>query len=186
MEVYLIRHTKTDITPGLIYGRTDVPLAGSFAAEMAVIRPKLPANFDAVYSSPSRRCVQLAEQIASAITTDERIYELNFGKWEGQTWDTIDRQASELWMQDFVNNAPPDGETLVQMQSRVQAFWNELRQQPHERVAVVTHGGVIRLLLATEWQLPLTSLFEIRVEYGDVFVIVVSGQEPDTTMTNTD
>lgn len=171
MEIYLIRHTTPAISPGLIYGRTDVPLTDSFATELAKIRSHLPATFDAVYSSPSRRCVQLAEQLTPAIRTDERLYELNFGDWEGQTWDTIDRQASELWMQDFVNTAPPGGETLLQMQARVLAFWNELQQQPYERVAVVTHGGIIRVLLANKRQLPLASLFDIKVAYGEVVVV---------------
>ncbi len=180
MEIYLIRHTTPAISPGLIYGRTDVPLTDSFTAELAEIRPHLPAMFDAVYSSPSRRCVQLAEQLGPVIRTDERLYELDFGDWEGQTWDTIDRQASELWMQDFVNTAPPGGETLLQMQARVLAFWNELIRHAYERVAVVTHGGVIRILLAIERKLPLASLFEIKIAYGEVVVVtsfpaVVSG-----------
>lgn len=171
MEIVLIRHTTPAISPGLIYGYTDVPLADSFTMELAAVRTKLPVTFDVVYSSPSRRCVQLGEQLAPVVRLDERLRELNFGTWEGQTWDTIDRQASELWMQDFVNRAPPGGESMRQMNERVMDFWLELIRQPHQHVGVVTHGGVIRLLVAAQRQLPLASVFDIKVGYGDVITL---------------
>ncbi len=171
MDITLIRHTTPAISPGLIYGRTDVPLADSFTMELASVRAKLPGTFDVVYSSPSQRCVQLAEQLAPAVRLDERLRELNFGEWEGQTWDTIDRQASELWMQDFVNNAPPGGESMRQVNERVMDFWSELIHQPYRHVGVVTHGGVIRLLVAADRQIPLVSAFTIDVTYGDVITL---------------
>ena len=171
MDITLIRHTTPAVSPGLIYGRTDVPLADSFAMELAAVREKLPVTFDVVYSSPSRRCMHLAEQLAPSVGIDERLRELNFGEWEGQTWDTIDRQASELWMQDFVNNAPPGGESMRQMNERVMDFWSELIRQPYQHVGVVTHGGVIRLLVAADRQIPLVSAFTIDVTYGDVITL---------------
>jgi alpha-ribazole phosphatase len=41
MEIYLIRHTAVQ-APGICYGHYDVPLADTFAAEVAQLRPKLP------------------------------------------------------------------------------------------------------------------------------------------------
>ena len=171
MDITLIRHTTPAIVPGLIYGHTDVPLADSFAVELAAVRATLPVTFDVVYSSPSRRCVQLAEQLTSVVCLDERLRELNFGAWEGQTWDTIDRQASEWWMQDFVNKAPPGGESMRQMNERVLNFWSELIRQPYQHVGVVTHGGVIRLLVAADRQIPLVSAFTIDVTYGEAITL---------------
>jgi alpha-ribazole phosphatase len=171
MDITLIRHTTPASSPGLIYGHTDVPLADSFTTELAAVRANLPGTFDVVYSSPSRRCVQLAGQLTPAVHLDERLRELNFGEWEGQTWDSIDRQASELWMQDFVNRAPPGGESMHQMNERVMDFWLELVRQPYQHVGIVTHGGVIRLLLAADRQIPLVSAFTIDVTYGDVITL---------------
>lgn len=171
MEVYLIRHTTPDILPGLIYGRTDVPLAASFPTELAAIRQKLPVAFDAVYASPAKRCTQLAEQLASTFVIDDRLYELNFGDWEGKTWDSIPPDESKDWMDDFVNVSTPNGESMIQMNERVAAFWTELAQKADKTVAVITHGGVIRLLTAAGRQLPLEKAFTIKVEYGDVVVV---------------
>jgi alpha-ribazole phosphatase len=169
MEICLIRHTHPVISKGLIYGRLDVPLLDSFTQEAELILQQLPSSFDQVYSSPASRCTQLAALINSKYLTEPALYELDFGDWEGKTWDTIDRQQSENWMNDFVNLSPPKGETMLQMESRILTFWNQLLLQPFQNVAVVTHGGVIRILLANQQSIPLKNAFSIPVAIGEVF-----------------
>jgi alpha-ribazole phosphatase len=169
MEIYLIRHTFPLVAPGFIYGRTEVELCDSFAEETEIIQQKLPTNLDQVYSSPSQRCTQLAAILSTDYQIDHRLSEFHFGDWEGQTWDTIDQRESRVWMEDFVNVCTPNGENMLQMQARVMAFWQEMIQTSAEKLAVVTHGGVIRLLLAADQNLPLRSCFDIKVGYGDVF-----------------
>ncbi|MCC9138205.1 alpha-ribazole phosphatase [Pontibacter silvestris] len=171
MEVYLIRHTTPAIVKGTIYGRTDVPLAASFNQEKDNMLQKLPAKPDAVFSSPSSRCATLARHISTVYKTDERLYEVNFGQWEGKTWDTVDQKELDPWMQDFVNVSPPNGENMVQMQERVMRFWTEITQQPFDKVAVITHGGVIRIILAAMEDLPLISSFDIKVAFGDIYCV---------------
>jgi alpha-ribazole phosphatase len=168
MEVFLIRHTAPAIGKGYIYGRTDVPLAESFDTEKALIISKLPPYIDLVISSPSSRCTLLAREIADSFVEDERLMELDFGLWEGKSWDTIDRLESERWTNDLINCAPPQGETLYKMNERVMSFWDELLQYSHQRIAVITHAGVIRLILATVNAVSLQSIFDINVNYGDV------------------
>lgn len=174
MEVYLIRHTQPVVEKGLIYGRTDVPLADSFSIEKDNILKQLPEAFDIVYSSPSLRCTRLAQTISAQYLKDESLYELNFGEWEGQSWDTINRQESETWMNDFVNLSPPKGETMKEMESRVMNFWNRLLKQPFQNAAIVTHGGVIRILLAHHRSIELKDSFTIPVAMGEVFKLPVS------------
>lgn len=168
MEIYLIRHTTPDVAPGLIYGRTEVDLLDRFPDEVARIRSKLPVRLDVWYSSPSRRCTQLADQLTPAFQVDDRLCEFHFGDWEGKTWDTIDPDESKAWMDDFVNVSSPNGESMIQMNERVTAFWTDLIRQPHQTAGIVTHGGVIRLLLAADQKLPLATVFTIKVDYGDV------------------
>lgn len=168
MEVLLIRHTRPDISPGLIYGRLDVPLASSFVEEREAILKLLPERMINVYSSPSQRCTQLAAHLSSFFITDEDLCEMSFGAWEGYTWETINREESEFWLEDFVNRCPPDGESLKDMQTRVTRFWNKLLQSDAEHVVIVTHAGVIRLILAQINRLSLDSFFDINVQYGEV------------------
>jgi len=174
MEIYLIRHTAPLITKGMIYGRTNVPLAESFEDEKQRVLSQLPALLDAVYSSPSIRCTQLAAALSNNYLVDEALYELNFGDWEGETWDTIDRAASETWMNDFVNLAPPNGETMLEMETRVLKFWDNLLQRPLAHVALVTHAGVIRILLAKQQSIALKDSFSIQVGMAQVFRLSVS------------
>jgi len=174
MEIYLIRHTTPVLTAGLIYGRLDVPLADTFEQESAQVLAKLPASFDAVYTSPSSRCTSLAALISPVYTTDPALYELNFGDWEGSTWDAVAGPACDAWMNDFVNCVTPNGESMAEMQLRVMEFWNTLMLQPFDQVALVTHGGVIRILLAHHRSVLLKDSFEIKIAMGEVVKLQVS------------
>ncbi|WP_439581816.1 alpha-ribazole phosphatase [Dyadobacter bucti] len=168
MEIYLIRHTTPELTPGLIYGRLDVPLTSAFDEELELIKTKLPENFDVVYSSPATRCTILAKEIDDKFITDSRLTELHFGDWEGKTWDTVDQGALQIWMDDFVNVCVPRGESMLDLKKRVAEFWEDLRQKDHQKIAVVTHAGVIRMLLTLYRKSPLEDFFRIEVKYGDV------------------
>lgn len=175
MEIYLIRHTTPELTQGLIYGQMEVELAATFEEEVATILTKLPNDLDAVYSSPSTRCMKLADRLGQNIHMDFRLMELNFGEWEGMTWDTVNQDELNKWMDDFVHEAVPGGESMLQMNERVMNFWQELTARPAKKVALVTHGGVIRLLLAHVGKMELSSIFNIKVEYGEVIELSRSG-----------
>lgn len=169
MDIFLIRHTTPDIEKGLIYGRLDVPLSSTFQHEKETLIQQLPKPIDAVFSSPSQRCIKLAEAISPHYTIDKNLYELDFGLWEAQTWDTINRQESDYWMEDVVKRSPPQGETLEKMKTRVMQFWERLNGLQAQKVAVITHAGVIRIILSVINNVPLKSLFDFKVAYGQVF-----------------
>ena len=172
MEVYLIRHTTPAVAAGMIYGHTDVPLADSFEDEKNIVISKLPLPVDAVYSSPSIRCSSLAKYISPQLVIDQRLREVNFGLWEGKTWNSISPEELNPWMEDFVNCCPPEGENMVQMNERVAGFWNELEGKLYRKVAVITHAGVIRLIMAAMNGIPLPSAFDLKVGYGEIFRIL--------------
>lgn len=174
MEVYLIRHTAPVVTSGLIYGRLDVPLADSFKEEGKAVLKQLPLVLDAVYSSPSSRCTSLASLISPLYKTDEALYEFNFGDWEGDTWDKVAGPVCDAWMDDFVNCTTPNGENMLQMQVRVMQFFEKLLSKPLDKVAIVTHGGVIRILLAHYNAVLLKDSFDIKVGMGEVVKLQVS------------
>jgi len=182
MEIYLIRHTSPQVDKGLIYGHLDVPLKDNFEEESQAVLKQLPAGIDAIYSSPSVRCTLLAKAISASyygISTsyqeEAALRELNFGDWEGKTWDTINRVESDQWMDDFVNLSPPNGETMLQMERRIMVFWTHLLQEPYQNVAVVTHAGVLRILLAGYRNIPLKDSFTIPVAMAQVVRLTVDG-----------
>lgn len=168
MNVYLIRHTRVAVQRGVCYGRSDVRLAQTFDEELVRLREKLPGTFHVVYSSPLSRCVRLAECLSSSVHVDARLQEYDFGQWEMMRWDDIDKE--EPWFSDFVNTPAPDGESFAQMYERVATFWQEVivPLRGYEDVAIVTHAGVIRALLALILEMPLSNTFQLSISNASV------------------
>jgi alpha-ribazole phosphatase len=173
VEIYLIRHTTPQVRAGQIYGWSEIPLSHTYAEEIELVKQQIPEHFDKVYSSPSLRCTALAEKIKVDFTVDERLRELNFGDWEGKTWDTVDQTALQEWMNDFVRVRVPGGESMQEMKSRLLLFWDELMEKDLDQLAIVTHAGAIRILLAQYRAMELADSFNIQVAYGAVFRVAV-------------
>ncbi|WP_411725361.1 alpha-ribazole phosphatase [Methyloglobulus sp.] len=171
MDIYLIRHTKTETVTGLCYGQSDVALADSFVAEARLIHKKLPdlSPDCLIISSPLTRCVQLAETFLKPIETDARLQEVNFGDWENRRFDEIDTNLLKNWAENFVTISPPNGESFNDLCRRVGNFWDELLvKKQSEQVLVITHAGIIRALFAHVLQLPAANAFKFRVDVGSV------------------
>jgi alpha-ribazole phosphatase len=171
VDIYLIRHTKTDTINGLCYGQSNVALAETFVHESLVIHKKLPTLSPQclVFSSPLSRCLRLAESFQRKIIIDDRLQEVNFGDWEGNRFDEINQQTLLYWTENFVTKSPPNGESFSELCHRVGNFWNELvATLPADQILLLTHAGVIRALLANVLQLPPVNAFKIQVDAGSV------------------
>lgn len=171
MNLYLIRHTSLSVPEGICYGQSDVDISTSFYAELAQLKAKLQyLSVDAVYASPLQRCSKLAYALdIAAVTLDERLQELHFGDWEMQAWDAIPRDKFDIWAQDFANLSPPNGESFSTLYQRVIEFIEEVSSHLQgKNIVIVTHGGVIRAVLANVLNMPLKNLFQIVVDFGSV------------------
>lgn len=179
MNIYLIRHTLPDVLPGICYGHADLGVADSFATELQTLQAKLAHITNPVLvSSPLRRCFILAESLAQhfdipAVNKDERLMELNFGDWELKSWADIPQGVVNEWSDAHIKQAPPNGESYVDLHARAKAFFEELVSSQHEHVLVFTHAGVIRALVAEISGMPLTAAADIEVDYGSVTHVVV-------------
>jgi alpha-ribazole phosphatase len=175
VDIYLIRHTKTANKPGLCYGRTDVPLAGSFAEDICALTSKLPEITEAdtrIFSSPLSRCTQLAATFGFPFETDERLLEIDFGLWENRRFEHLDQAQVKHWADNFVTIAPPQGENFNSLCRRAAYFWDELMLlQNVGQVLLITHAGVIRALLAHVLQIPPVNAFKFRVDAGSVHML---------------
>lgn len=179
MDIYLIRHTTPAIAKGVCYGHSDIDVAASFHEELALLRNKLPPRSRmAIFSSPSQRCLKLAQAIAEQrpVRQDARLMELHFGDWEMQLWNDIPRGAVDVWAQDHIEQAPPQGESFQSLHLRAKRFFEEVSVGHHaDGVLLFTHAGVIRALLAEALQLPLVNAFRLQIDYASVSRIVVDG-----------
>ena len=109
----------------------------------------------AVYSSPIDRCYETAQAIAARhrkllVTTDHDIGEVGYGRWtnrplrglmQTKLWKTVQRRPSAVTF--------PDGESFRSVQSRaVNAVERIGEKQKRDSVCLVSHGDVIKLVLA--------------------------------------
>src|SRR5205823_6648041 len=74
----------------------------------------------AVWTSPLRRCREVADELArllkAVLRIDDRLAEIDFGEWEGRGWNEIerrDRVRYEAWLASWRDVGPPGGESLV-------------------------------------------------------------------------
>ena len=182
MIIYLIRHTKPDCPSNTCYGQSNLGvIEENFQQEVLRIRALLPiSKCGTIYSSPLKRCLILAKELARAtcrIRTDDRLKELNFGKWELTKWDDIDDNEMIEWGQNFIEKSPPDGESFIQLYERTIEFWKELIKKRHIMTAVFTHGGVMKSILTHILGMPLKNSFSFHLNYGEVIKIETTEHE---------
>ena len=168
MILHLIRHPKPVVEAGVCYGRLD-PEAENVAMVAEGLRAELPPGLP-VWSSPLRRCLVLAEHLHPAPKVDERLVEMDFGRWEGLHWDEVPRAELDAWAADVAGYAPPGGESPAQLQRRALAFVAELAVP---EAVIVTHAGVIRTLLAHWRALPPSAWSRLVFAFGSHTLIEV-------------
>ena len=145
--ILAVRHAPV-YRRGICYGQIDPDMLIEAAEAIAEIRANL-ASYPpstSIWSSPLDRCHQLARCHGAPFTVDHRIMELDFGVWEGLSWEAIHEAYPDemnAWGRDWFNVAPPRGESAAQLHARVNEWYSELHDGTH---LVFTHAGVIRAL----------------------------------------
>jgi probable phosphomutase (TIGR03848 family) len=178
--LFLIRHAVTAQTGRVLYGQTpgiDLDDRGRTQAEGLVERFD-GVRLTAIYSSPLERCVQTVEPLAAAqrlpIARLHDLIEMDTGSWTGRTlsqvrrtkpWTTVQRQPSAFWF--------PGGEGFVEAQQRaVGAVEAIAKRHPRGRVAIATHGDIVRIVLAHLLGTPLDDFQRIVADTASVSVVV--------------
>lgn len=173
MILHLIRHPRPLIAPGICYGRLDIP-AENAKALAARLRADLPPDLP-VWSSPLRRCAELARLLHAQPVIDERLAEMDFGNWEGVAWDAIPRQELDAWAGDVEGYAPPGGESPLAVQRRALALVGGLAVP---EAVLVTHAGVIRMVLSHWLGLSPASCLALKFDYGSRTTVSLSADTP--------
>jgi alpha-ribazole phosphatase len=173
MIIIAVRHTSVTFPKEICYGQTDIELASTYEVERNEVAQKLSCeNYQALYSSPLKRCQKLAESISKEIPViyDSRLMELNFGKWEGQNWDDIIKtEEAKSWFNDWINTPCPQGESYQQLISRVQEFIQQIKAlHNNKNVLIVTHGGIIRALISILSDIEPKKTFGLKIDFGSI------------------
>lgn len=167
-EIILIRHSSLAVPRGVCYGFSNIDVSHNFVYEAEWLREKLQDfECDLVYCSSLQRCVKLAVEVFdSPIHATEGLKEVNYGEWEGKTWEEIDVKGDNLWMYENINNKPPNGESFLDLQKRVVKVLEEVFARSEERIAIVCHGGVIRSVLSHLLKSPLENTRSFHIHYA--------------------
>jgi alpha-ribazole phosphatase len=148
--LYVVRHARPLVEPGVCYGATDVPAdePATHTAAMALAQALPPGV--RVQFSPMLRCVQLAKGLQHLrpellYHSDARLVEMNFGQWEGQRWDAINKAEIDAWTNNFGDWRCGGAENVSEVMARVAAAWDACVADPTgQPTAWITHAGVIR------------------------------------------
>lgn len=174
LEVDLLRHGRCE--GGEIFrGSTDVRLTADGWDAMNWRLSAWPASpWQRVISSPLQRCQlfarELAERLNKPFALAPNLREMHFGDWDGreisEIWET-DAERVSRWREDPALFTPPGGEPFTEFARRVDAAMAHLVQQhSDEHLLVVTHGGILRLLLTRALGLPSTQLRDMNMPYA--------------------
>lgn len=180
-RLLLVRHAQPkQEARGRCYGTLDVGLSARghrHAQLLARTLDRIPLA--AVYASPSQRAVETAAPLAAVhgLTPiiDEGLREIDFGDFEGQSYEEIERSHPELyrqWMETPTLVQFPGGESYTRLRVRALAAMEAIRARHRgETAAVVSHGGVLRAMLADCLSMPDEAIFRLDQSYGAISII---------------
>jgi broad specificity phosphatase PhoE len=170
---YIIRHA--DKEQGNFYNpilrHQDEPISAKGIAEAQ----KLSIYFsdktiDKIYVSQYVRTKQTIEYVAQKVKmspiVDSRLNEIDNGAFEGLSEQEIQQRFPDVWnafkerSRDFQF---PGGESGEDAQRRLESFMKE-KQEDEEDILVVSHDGLIRLLMCTLLDLPVYRRWDFRVD----------------------
>jgi len=179
LRLDLLRHGETELGGGLRGSLDDALTANGWTQMRAAVVEGGP--WDRIVSSPLQRCArfaaELGEQLNLSVHLDKDLQELHFGAWEGQSAAALmetDAEALGLFWADPYGFTPPQGEPVSAFSARVLAAVARLQAAyAGERILLVSHGGVMRLLLAQARGLPREQLLNVEVGHGALFALTI-------------
>jgi alpha-ribazole phosphatase len=177
-RLILIRHGETDWNvDGRWQGHADIPLNERGRAQAERIAQSLSGvEFAAIYSSDLARARQTAEVLSQVVRlpvqTDARLREIDQGAWQGLKLVEIEAQYAEAFhrrRQSPLTVAPPGGETVMQVRTRVLAAIQDiLSAHPCQTVAVVSHGFALALILTHYRGIEIERVWELIPKNGEI------------------
>jgi alpha-ribazole phosphatase len=185
MKLLLIRHGQTDWNIARRFqGQSNVPLNEVGRKQATALADRLSGQqIDIIYSSDLERAAETANitlQMSVCkpdLHLDRRLREINFGDWEGLSYNEIKEKYPEALLareNDVYKNAPPNGETLEQLCTRVQSMLDELyAKHKDQTVLLVAHGGVLQILLCLALKLKPTMYWQFHISTASVSEIAL-------------
>jgi len=177
----LIRHAMCDHVGHVIAGRSpDVHLNAAGLAQAARISELLDSvPLDAIASSPLPRALETAAPLARRRNLPpqvlESLAEIDYGYWTGRSIESLEPERGWGRFNSLRSVARvPGGELMLEVQARAVTALELLRERyPTGHCGVVSHGDVIRSLVAHYAGIPLDLFQRLEIAPASVSVVVV-------------
>ena len=182
-RLLLIRHAEVEARyQGVFGGRIDMELSPRGHEQAAALAKYLHSRpLSAIYASPMKRVQQtLAPLLVNGTPKPvilQDLREVDFGDWTGLAWEEVHAKfgiSAFAWLEQLECDGIANAESAETLQERVEPCLRQiLAAHAGPQVAVVCHGGIIRMLLGIllRWPLARTGAFEI--EYASLTQVVV-------------
>jgi alpha-ribazole phosphatase len=178
-RLYLVRHAATTLEPGRCCGSLDVGLSDEGREQARRLAEALGGiELAAVYTSPLERARHTAAEVATRQNLipnkQPGLAEIDFGELEGRRFEEIASTHPDVyatWMSRPTEVEFPSGERFADFARRVRETTRDIRLA-HEReaIALVTHGGPIRVVVADALAMPTCALFRLDQSFTGLSV----------------
>ena len=179
--IIFLRHGQAENNTNRVLAgrRPGVPLTLTGLEQSEKIAKFLkPFNISTIYSSPIERAKKTAEIVSEhnslEIKTDERLIELDMGKFTGMPYDEIFEKHGNVFLKFYEGDleiAHNGVETFVQLKKRILDMVDfVIREHNDENVLLVTHMDPIKALISTIMGLQANSLFELIIENASLTI----------------
>ena len=151
MKIYLTRHSKTLWNQEKrLQGWQDSPLTAEGIEDAKLLKARITElKIDYCYSSPIERAKATSEILFDHVLVDERLKEMNFGKYEGCLINELlnDPIYNRLWNLPDDDVSTPGGETYHEVQMRLKDFFNDIYKKHHDDTIFITIHGMLFIIL---------------------------------------
>ena len=180
-KLILVRHGETNWNKeSRFQGNKDIALNQRGESQAQKLAQRLAEEeIDVIYSSDLDRAHKTAQIIAAkhnlAVQTHSNLQEIDFGVWEGLTYQEINEQYPnefESWKENPEVNNPEGGESLKDIESRVcQALTEILEEHEGKTILIAAHGGVNRVAISNFLDMPLDRCWRLSQDNTAVNIV---------------
>jgi broad specificity phosphatase PhoE len=193
-SLFFLRHAEVETRYHRTFGgRIDMRLSRR-GREQAVSLAKYLEHkfFDAVYASPMKRVREtltplLANRNIPPILMPE-LREVDFGDWTGLSWEEVGQKFNVSafdWLEQLERAAIPNAECGAGFRARVEPVLTRiLNDHPGRSVAVVCHGGTIRMFLSILLAMPLAKTAVFEIDYASLTHVLHSPGRTEVQLLN--
>lgn len=182
IKLIFIRHPETKWNKQKRYlGKTDIFLSPKGQKQARLLFNYLKnKDISVIYSSKLKRALETATTIAKPynleVKEDARLEEIDFGKWEGMTFNQIRKKYPNLarkYLSDPLNTKIPDGESLLKFRNRINKALEKILAREKGTIVIISHAGVNRIIICSLFKLPLSYFWQIKQDIGAINIIEI-------------